>query len=378
MFNIKRKRIITTIKEVSDIVRNIRKYCCKIIRIGRGTEFRSFNEYVSKESYNGLNLDAIIELKDTKLELTTIYGPLELGKPCTYIFDLNGKEIFSVSGLQCFAEFSRYFKMPKAKDYQFDRLDKFFDEETARYSCSAKPILGYNKDFNGQELYNCYGYDVNSAYTYTIMNKIPDLNNPIFGKYMIRVGENQVGFILDDDLTMVTKGNVADIVFNLIDTPNKLKEYCNKYYQLKKETSGTDKLTAKAYLNLPIGYSQKTNPFFRSYVVSSCNNRIKSLLDKNSLFWNTDAIYSKTKRDFEIGNDLGEFKEISYKTIRYKGNIYQTDNDIPTYRGIPKQWFKSFENKNGRAFNILIDDIPCLSNKYEWDWDMLVLRRNYA
>lgn len=109
-------------------------------------------------------------------------------------------------------------------------------------------------------------------------------------------------------------------------------------------------------LNLPIGYCQRYNPFLRSYVVNSCNEVIKRLIDDDTLFWNTDAIFSRKRRpELELGTEIGQFKEIHCDTLSYVGNVYQINNEDPTYRGISKSWFKAFEKKNGRKYDLLKD-----------------------
>jgi hypothetical protein len=109
-------------------------------------------------------------------------------------------------------------------------------------------------------------------------------------------------------------------------------------------------------LNLPIGYCQRYNPFLRSYVVNKCNNKIKAIIDHNTLFWNTDAIFSRVRRpELELGTEIGQFKEIHCNTLTYVGNVYQINNEDPTYRGISKSWFKAFEKEHGRKYNLLLD-----------------------
>jgi hypothetical protein len=170
----------------------------------------------------------IIELKDTKLEITTRY--YDYGKACTYIFDLNNEEIFKQSGLDCFKEFSRAYTVKKAKTYKYEKLDQYLSNESDKYICSAKPILNYNRAYEKQELKDCYEYDLNSAYANTLLEKIPDLNNPIIAKYpeQIKVKKDEIGFIIDEDLSMVEPGYNADIKFKLIDTPEKLKKFLIK------------------------------------------------------------------------------------------------------------------------------------------------------
>lgn len=381
-----RKRIINSPKEVNKLIYGIKKYGLVPICIGIGAKYNSFNQFLASEDgdkFKGFSNNILLEQTDTKLKITSKYGP-ELLKPCTYIFDLNGREDFAVSGLDTFTQFSRYWKIPKAKDYKFDKLDKFFDEETGKYICSVSPIIGFNKAYEEKELLNCYEYDINSAYFNTLLNKVPDLENPMFNT---RVKYGQVGFILDDKLPMIigekNRTYLCDVVFNLIPTPAGIKEYYTKWYTAKQNAKNKiAKLTAKAYLNLPIGYSQRYNPFLRAYVVNSCNRTIFDLIAKvgksNCLIWNTDAIITTKEVDdcLAIGSEIGQFKKIICNKFKYKGNNYQINEEIPTYRGIPKEWFTAFERKNKRAFNLLIDEIPSRCNRYYLDWDNLSLKEN--
>lgn len=365
-----RKKIISS-SDVSRLVRLIEKYGLTVISIGKGGEYKSMNEMRLRKPLHSLSNYIIIELKERRLEITTKYID---GKACTYICDLNDEESFSASGQRCFTEFSKYFKVVKAKGneaYKF--LDKWFNEEQGKYVCSASPIVNYNKLFENKELTDCYEYDLNSAYSSVLLNKIPDLANPIYEPFS-KVKKGEVGFILDDKLTMTEVGQSADVRFPLIEAPQGLIDFCIKYYTKKKNTSGVDKLEAKAMLNLPIGYCQRYNPFLRAYVVNKCNQVIKKLIDKNTLFWNTDALFSRVKRDdLKIGDNIGEFKEIHCKTLRYVGNTYQVNDELPTYRGVPKAWFRTFEKVNGRPFNILTDKLPTQGNTYNWNWEKLQL-----
>ena len=132
-------------------------------------------------------------------------------------------------------------------------------------------------------------------------------------------------------------------------------------------------------LNLPIGYCQRYNPFLRAYVVHSCNEVIKQLIDDDTLFWNTDAIFSLKRRpELEIGTDIGQFKEIKCDTLSYVGNVYQINDEDPTYRGISKSWFKSFEKTYGRKYDLLKDFDKSISriNYYNLNWKELKLEVN--
>ena len=383
---LKRKRIINSISQVNELIEGIDKFGLKVIPLGIGSKWKSFEQYQMSEEgrlYKGLSSHIIIHLKDTKLEITSKYGSMELMKPCTYIFDLNcDPKSTATTGLQTFTQLNRWFKVKKAKEYNYTKLERWFDNESGKYICSAKPTLGYNPKYEKMELHNCYEYDLNSAYFNVLLKRVPDLDNPIYNS---KVSKGQVGFILDDQLTMILDTNTkceVDVVFNLIETPKGLKDYCDKWYGIKKTAINKQiKQEAKDYLNLPIGYSQRYNPFLRAYVVHQCNELIDTLVKKNRdicLFWNTDAIFTTEPIDdqLNLGTEIGQFKKIEGKTVRYTGNNYQIDEDIPVYRGIPKQWFEAFERKEERPFNLLIDKPPARCNLIEFDWSTLTLKEN--
>lgn len=380
--NFQRIRIITKKSEVKQLINNIEVYGLKVIKLGIGGDYKTLNEYKAKNSYTSIKDLFIIEQTDTKIKVTTYYG-FEFCKPCTYVFNLNNEPDFVVKGQKTFAEFSKTMDIPNARPQHdketntttnyYKETNRFYDEETGKFICSAKPIIDYNVNYEYKELTNCYEYDINSAYSAQMLDKMPDLSNPI---YYQKVKKNQVGFLFDDELTLIETG-YADIIFNLIDTPNKVKNYIFRWYNRKNTSEGTEKKTAKAYLNLPIGYCQRYNPFLRAYVIHKCNKYIKSIIDKNTLFWNTDAIFSLTKRDdLNIGTNIGQFKEKACKSIKYIGNTYQINDEIPVYRGIPKAWFKHFEEQNNRPFNILTDELPERFNYYNWNWNKLEVEVN--
>ena len=378
---LKRKQIIKSAEEINKMLSLIDYYGLTPIKIGRGQKYKSLESWKIGNNISKISLSQhmIIELKDTKIEITTRY--YEYGVPTTYIFDLNNEDIFVRSGLDYFKEFSKAYKVPKADKYNIERLNKYKNTENNKYVCSASPILDYNRKYEKQLLENCYEYDLNSAYANTLLRKIPDLENPVIAKWpdQIKVNKNEVGFILDDTLSIVNSGYMADIKFKLIDTPKKLKDFLIRWYNRKKNSTGNEKLEAKAMLNLPIGYCQRYNPFLRSYVVNSCNKVIKELIDENTLFWNTDAIFSKVRRpELEIGNEIGQFKEIKCNKLVYVGNVYQINDEDPTYRGISKTWFKSFEKEYGRKYDLLKDYDKTISriNYYDLNWETLKLEVN--
>jgi len=348
-----RRRTIKDVATINKILKAATPRFIKVVIIGVGREYRSLRAYELANEKICYSTHTLIEIKQTTIEITT--KRYEYGQTTTYVFSLNcdDKE-FAVRGNRAFAELQKVLHMKRC-----DYLDNnYIDHETGKFIPSAKPLLGYSEEYEGKRLCNVYEYDMNSAYTAAMYDRIPDINNPIKGGV---VGKNQVGFILDNDCTMVASGLKCHFRFNLIETPANLKDWLIDHFLLKQK--GIDKAEQKALLNLPIGYCQRYNPFFRAYVVQTCNNVIKNLIDENTIMWNTDAIYSLKKRDdIPLGNGLGQFKLTIAHTFAYVGHCYQINNEIPKYRGVPKENFKEFERIHGRPFDILKDNISMINN----------------
>lgn len=367
------KKQIQDLKKFNELLKYQRKIGQKLFFIGPNWEYKTKAEATSSKEYTSLTNCTLIIQKLTKIEVITKYNPFNLSKPNgTYMFNLNDDVELEFSGRNCYAEMSKYYKVP---DFRKTELaDKYVDTETGKFVLSARPLVSFNEEYNETKLQNVYEYDLNSAYAAAMLKKIPDTNSP---RYSGKVHKNEIGFLLIDELPTVYTG-YADVIFPLIDTPKELLEYITKYYNIKKTAIDSNtKANAKARLNLPIGYTQRTNPFFRSYIVNTCNDFITNLIDENTLLCNTDAIFSRVKRtDLEIGNEIGQFKEIKIDNFYYRGNNYQADLDIPVYRGIPKKWFIGFAKLNSRPWDMSIDEVPERINLYYLDKDRLEIRKD--
>lgn len=187
-----------------------------------------------------------------------------------------------------------------------------------------------------------YEYDLHSAYSSVLLGKVPNVNNPIFNA---KIKEGQVGFLIDEQLTLIeTVGCQCDVVFDLITLRQEGKNYILRLYNKKEEA--TDELEhdeVKLKLNAAIGYYQRYNPFMRAYVVHKCNNKINSLIDENTILWNTDAIFSLVRRpDLDVGDSIGQFKETFIERFVYINNNYQINDELPLFRGFPKIWMKNY------------------------------------
>ncbi len=371
--NFKRIRQLDKWQDVNKLIEfNLKWRNMKVMRVGRNQKYTSTTEARYSPEFDCFGKTMIIYEGLTKLEITSKYSP-ESCKVTTWVFNLNGEDTSSIAGQQAYAQLCRAYKIPDFRENSL--MENWYFKEQGRFQCSASPIVGYNRKFNKTRLYNVYEYDLNSAYSSVMLNGLPDTSEYREKDY---VKNGEVGFILDEKLTMVDiEGGYSDVIFKIMPCPDKLKDWLIDCYNEKKTAIGIDRQRAKAFLNYPIGYCQRTNPFIRSYIVHKCNARIDDLIDKDTIFWNTDAIFSIRKRDdLEIGDDIGQFKEVLIDSVYYDGNNYQIGLNEPCYRGIPKQWFKSFAKMNGRPFDMEKDGLPPKMNKFIFNWDTLRLEKN--
>lgn len=254
--------------------------------------------------------------------------------PKLYYFALDGKRACLTSG----SEFYGYLRESNAKwiipDINKDEMDKelikltndWIPRSQGKYMNKQSGILECNKEFLGKKV-KVWAYDLNSAYAATLYNKIPDTRK-ISGYYRDVIKGKEIGFILGTSLTYVDEG-YAEIIFELIDSPQELKDWILKWYEKKKNPkSEQDKLDAKACLTYTVGYMQYTNPWLRAYVVESCNWRIRTIRQSNN--WalvNTDCIYSTVPMELNMGNNIGEFKlEEGYITTYGVDYVLEDEN----------------------------------------------------
>lgn len=304
-----------------------------------------------------------IEDKVIELRVSTKYK----GENATYIFYKDGRDwTGGINGLNAFMTLNKYWKVP--------RLPKAQVEYLCKNGYSAVPLLDYNPKYEGERINNCYCYDLNSAYSAAMLKGWIDASVPPVEKVIN--GFNEVGFRFNDNGQLeIQERGYCPFVFRLMETPEGIKRFVAHYYEMKKEAkTKEEKLKAKQMLNFCIGYLQKVNPWLRAWVVCSCNKYVEELLDDDSLFWNTDSITSRVRRlDLEknLGIEIGQWKLEHEGSVAYKGCNYQWNSEVPTYRGIPKTWFKE-------GWDILKDPTPMNGNLFRLNIDTLELEVNYS
>lgn len=376
-FICKRYRYVASLEEMQRIYAIAEKY--------------STLQYTDKEySYNGdgiLRNTSYVQNGDRYYKITSMwieeikdkegnvrYEPIVKGDiekfACTWIFDKTGESRARIHPSRVSRIANAVYKPDKIIGTNEDIFDRNKDGKILQ---SAKPILGFNKKFDRTE-HPVVIYDLNSAYAMALVDKIIDTYNPHYYDY---VEEGEVGFISSDhDLTIRHKGEYADVIFPLMESP--YKDFARKYYNIKKTApKGSDERElAKQILVITVGLWQNVNPYLRAYVVGKCNEQIEYYLKKYKdkiCMWNTDAIYCTEhidELDNLIGEDIGQFK-IEYEGLfRQKGLNYQKlDEHNTSYRGVLKTLFK--EN-----FNILSDRLPTAILPYKMDKETLEIKIN--
>lgn len=268
--------------------------------------------------------------------LTTRWG--FNNKPTTFIFTTNGDDVHLRQGSEEYGIQKRAFKeyLPDLSDDPI--LLKRVGKVNGKFLNKIAGIQKFNPKYNHKKTY-CYQYDLNSAYLAQMYYKIPDTR--AVKDYDREINEGEIGFIFDDELTLIDKpGLFAEIIFDLIDSPEDVKKYCERWFQRKK-----DKVNgAKHQIVDAIGYMQYKNPYMRSYIIHKCNYYIQSLLREDTILCNTDAIYSEVPRDLEIGTGLGQWK-YSEGFITLNDLNYKSDEFGDVERGILKNVVYKVENR---------------------------------
>lgn len=181
-------------------------------------------EYSFKYGCNGMRDVSLVTNTDRYYTITTMYAKdfktnngIEYRESndkhvSTWIFDKTDTECYHIHPSSVARRSNNVYKPFNVVDHK--DLGNIWDVTAdGKILQSAKPIIGYNPKYNGTE-HHVVCYDLNSAYGQPLLDKIPDTYKM---ECYRNVGENEVGFLFDDNLTMVDKvGEYADFVFPLL------------------------------------------------------------------------------------------------------------------------------------------------------------------
>ena len=296
---------------------------------------------------------AVIENKLVYFRLTYRKG----SKICTYICrkdDQDGTQF--INGMEAYAILQHYYKCPDLREDPHFTKGLMYCKEAQKFMLSARPLLYANPKYDRKRT-PAIGYDLNSSYSYAMLNDMPDTSKPYRTGV---VNDGEMGFKEDGEgnFVPVFTGHFSIWVFPIMPTP--FKRFVHTWYEKKMNASSIEeRLKAKEVLNYCIGYMQKTNPFLRAAIIYYANKKIENLIDDDTLYCNTDSIVSKKPLNLDIGSNIGQFKIEHKGNFAYNGYNYQWDLETPSYRHISKAWFKE-------GFDILKDIPPKAGNLVEF------------
>lgn len=367
---------LTSVEDANRVLVHMKERCPTIHfnRPQGDTPFIGFNGYVWT-SKNTLNIRYKVA-----------------GKLRKYIFRLDGaKDMHLSDGGTALSLMTRMADDPSKiqRYYAVDKPKRKVIEEGGETPANSAGFL-YSNDrrFGGKETI-AWEYDINSAYAWAACQPIPDLKTMrkdclleegeigFVEEYNIRKGANPV-------LTQIMvegEGKFVQYAFKTVESP--YKHWAEFYYnkKAKAERGSTERAKVKALLVMGIGELANVNPFVRNCIVERCNRRIQRLIDANTIYCNTDSIISAVPRpdiERQLGDLLGDFKlEKAGVGFRLKKGtlICQWVGEKPKYRGVPKSWFTHIEERTGKEYNILTDEVPTDENIYYLDHDEIVIKR---
>lgn len=302
-----------------------------------------------------------VEQEDGSVKYVSTLG--EEKYVCTWIFDKTGQDVYRIHPSRVAKSSNKVYKpynIIKEQPGLFEK-DAKSTKDKDYYIQSASPIIGYNEKYDNSE-HQVVCYDLNSAYAAKLIDKIIDTYNC---RMFDTVKDNEVGFMFNSNLELRYKGQYAEYIFPLIDSP--FKDYATKLYNQKQNSpkGSRERDEAKQRLVITVGLWQNVNPFLRAYIVNSCNqfidNFVKKYYDKVCM-WNTDAIYATEhipELDALCGDGIGQFKVEYEGLFRQKGCNYQKVEESKTsYRKIINILFP-------QDYNILTDELPEISLPYQ-------------
>lgn len=190
----------------------------------------------------------------------------------------------------------------------------------------------HNEKRKNTYIEDCYGYDINSSYSFAMTKDMPDtrVEPRMYGS----VSEGEIGFCSDGSVCLE---GFAEYIFPLVKSP--FIPFVDKYYQLKVKSSKNRQKKAKykQMLNIPTGYIQRLNPFLRNAIIYYAKEYVKKFIDKNTLYVNTDSIISAVERpDIPLDPiELGKFKCDHRGTFMYWAQGCYEWNGEKHNQGIP-------------------------------------------
>ena len=244
---------------------------------------------------------------------------------------------------------NRSFELPNKEKYGYRKVE--LEDHTTKVHWKLKDPgnYWYVKESASRQWLKCYSYDINSAYSYAMLQPLPDTS--VEPRLNCILKEGEIGFYNDGSATK-EPGAYVEYAF-----PLKIYNfdiYVNTYYGKKKLSAGELRKLWKEFLNIPAGMMQRYNIFIRLGILYNAAEYIKQFQDEDTVYCNTDSIVSLRRRnDLPIGNELGQFKEehINEDFKFISAGKYQWGSECH-YKGVPPCAIKDIENIEGWQENL--------------------------
>lgn len=307
---------------------------------------KKFNYNLNKEEFNSVYQEIVNNKIEHQLYKYSCSVKLETNE-CIFNCSLTGnkEDIISIGNIA-----NTFYKICNIHDLKGQYGYKETKDNLGKTHISWDYDVAYGWTYThptfARKPLKCWSYDVNSAFPFAMLQQMPDTRQK--PKYNAEIGKHEIGFYKHGGVC-ITPGEIADIVFPLMDSP--FKEYVVKTYIKKTNSDEINKMKCKAMLNYPTGLLARKNIFLRNALVFYSNQYIQKFVDENTVYCNVDCIVSLVPRyDIPIGPSIGQFKqEHVCEDFKYlKAMFYQWGNECH-YPGIPgialldiedtKNWF---------------------------------------
>lgn len=268
---------------------------------------------------------------------------------CFYSVSLTGSDKKPINvGNIC----NLFYKQCKVHDirneYGYREINRF-GSPAIKWDYTTAFGYSYTDPYYAKKDLVCWSYDVNSAFAFAMLNKMPDTTKE--PRYNDILNSNEIGFYRGGGATTKV-GEFADIIFPLMDSP--FKEYIYNYYNKKQAAEKEERKKWKDFLNIPSGIVARKNIFIRNAIIYYSNEYIKKFIDDDTVYCNVDCIVSlKPRYDLPIGNGIGQFKE-EHKCEHFKyikARQYQWGNECH-YSGIPSEALTDIEDTSNWTQNL--------------------------
>lgn len=312
----------------------------------------------SKKSYKSVlpeELNEILEDLDScniKYNTTKLAYSIFVETPnCFYTTSLIGGEDRHINVGNICNLFYKQCKVHDLKDqYGYHEINRF-GSPAIKWDYTTAFGYSYTDPYYARKDLVCWSYDINSAFAFAMLNKMPDTTKA--PRYNDIINHNEIGFYTGGGATTKV-GEYADIIFPLMESP--FKEYIYNYYN-KKETAKVkeERKKWKDFLNIPSGIVARKNIFIRNAIIYYSNEYIKKFIDDNTVYCNVDCIVSLMPRyDLPIGDEIGQFKE-EHKCEHFKyikARQYQWGTECH-YSGIPSNAITNIEDTSNWTQNLM-------------------------